>query len=426
MASIGGSGLDVQAIVNQLMKIERRPIRQIDSKITAVEKKISALGKLQSGLSDLKDIAARLSTASKLGQFTAESSDDSVVSATVSAVEVEENHTIEVTSLAARHRIASTTVYQGLNDTVGAGDYTYSVGEKRFTVTLADGAATLKDLSNAINRAADNPGVNASVIHVDDGYRLVLSARDSGTANTLKAAGDWEEISAPRDATIVVDGLTIHPTSNTVTDVIPGVTLTLKSEGAVSLTTRADKAKMGEMLDEFAKTYNALRKTLRDLNEGDLKGEGLSFAIESRLRNIFFSSQSDANGAEKTAFDYGFTFDKEGVLSVDKTRLGESIDSDLNGLLDFFSGDNGFGATLTSALDEITRSDGLINSRKRVFNDTIDRLNTRSDQLESRMEKLRQRYLKTYSELDALMAQMNATSKRIGQSLGALVASGKP
>ncbi len=420
MASIGGSGLDVQAIVNQLMNIERKPIRQIDSKIATVEKKISALGKLQSALSELKNAAKDLSSVSKLGQFVAESSDENIVSATVSGVEVEENHSIEVTRLATRHRIASTKLYQGLDDPVAAGDYRYAVGDKKFTVTLADGA-TLKDLSNAINRSQDNPGVNASVIHVDEGYRLVLSARESGTANALEAEGEWDELSEPQDATVVVDGLTIHPSSNTVSGVIPGVTLTLKSEGQASLTTRADQSKMGEKLEALADKYNALRRMLRDLNEGDLKGEGMAFSIESRLRNAFFGNYSDSEGVGKTAFAFGFTFDKEGVLSVDKSKLNDAIDSDLNGLMDFFTADNGFGAAVTSVVEEITRGDGIINTRKNAFNGAIDRLNTRSDQLETRMARLRQRYLQTYSQLDALMAQMNATSSRIGQSLGALV-----
>ncbi len=422
MASIGGSGLDVQAIVNQLMTIERRPIRRIESKIDTIDHKISALGKLRSALSELKDAAAKLSGASSLGRFAAESSDENIVSAEVSSIDVEENHTITVKSLASRHRIAAKTIYQSLEDALPLGEHTYQVGDKSFTVTLTDDAATLKDLSNAINRSKENPGVNASIIHVDEGYRLVLSARESGTANTLKAKGDWEELAPARDASIVVDGLEIHPASNTVSDVIPGVTLTLKAEGEVNLTTRAEPDKIAAVLDEFADKYNALRKTLRDLGEGDLKGEGLSFSIENQLRNAFFNSAaSDAEGRDANIFSYGLTFDKEGVLSVDKSKLRDVIGSDLNGFLDFFTSGDGFGSAITSITNDMTDSNGLLTSRKNVFNETKDRLTTRSDQLETRMDAIKQRYLQTYSQLDALMAQMNATSSRIGQSLGALV-----
>ncbi len=420
MASIGSAGLDVQGIVSQLMNIERRPLRVLDRKISALQNKTSAIGKLRSAISTLADSAKKLSSASKLGQFVAKSSNEDVLTATASSVEVEESHQITVTQLASRHRLASTKIYQSTQDDVGAGTYAFQVGGKTFEVELAAGKSSLADLSNAINRASDNPGINASVIHVDQGYRLVLSARESGTANIISADGQWEEISQARDAAITVDGLEIHPSSNTVSDVIPGVTLALKSTGKVDLTVSADTDKMTGVLKEFADNYNALRTTLRNLNEGDLKGEGLAFSLENSIRNTFFQKVNDATNNGATAFDFGLTFDKNGVLNVDESKVRDAIGSNLNGMLDFFTSDQGFGSSFVAALDAITRNGGVLDSRKKSFGDAISRLETRSSQLESRLENIRKRYLATYSKLDALMAQMNDTSNRLSQQLGGL------
>ena len=422
MESIGGAGLDVQGIVGQLMNIERRPVRVIDRKISSLQNKTSALGKLRSAISTLEDSAKKLSDASKLGQFSANSSDENVLSATASSIEVEEQHTVNITQLATRHRIASKTIYESTTADVGSGIHKFKVGNNAFEVTLNNGQSSLADLSNAINRSSDNPGINASIIHVDNGYRLVLSAKESGTSSIISASGDWDEISKAHDATIEVDGLKLHPSSNTVSDVIPGVTLNLKSTGNVTLTVSANKDKMTEALKEFASNYNTLRKTLRDLNQGDLKGEGLATSIERQIRNNFFQKVTNSTNNGTTAFDFGLTFDKNGVLSVDETKVRDAIGSNLNGMLDFFTSDQGFGSSFVGALDAITRNGGVLDSRKKSFGDAISRLETRSSQLESRLENVRKRYLDTYSKLDALMAQMNNTSNRISQSLGSLSA----
>lgn len=420
MASIGGSGLDVQGIVSQLMNIERAPLRLIDRKISEQENKISALGRLSSSLTDLKNSADKLQNSSKFGQFKAESSDEKVLTASASSLEVEETHSIEIIALATRHRVASETVYESSADSVGAGSYTFSAGKDEFEITLEEGSSSLSDLSNAINRASDNTGINASIIHVDDGYRLVLSGRKSGTENVITAAGDWEQLEQAQDATIKVDGLTIHPSSNTVTGVIPGVTLALKTTGAVSLNTGADKEKMLETLKDFAKSYNTVQNTLKQLNKGDLKGEGLSVSIDTAIRNNFFKSFENAEGSSKTAFDFGFTFDKSGQLSVDESKVNESIDSDLYGMLNFFTKEDSFANTMTNSISALTQTGGVLDSRKNAFNNSVTRFESRAERLENRLERINERYLKTYSELDRLVTQMNGTSNGIIQSLSAL------
>ncbi len=420
MSSISGSGLDVQGIVSQLMNIERAPIRAIDRKISAAENKISALGSLSSQISELEASADKLKDVSTLGQFSAASSDEEVLTASASSLEVEESHSIQVEVLATQHRIASTTVYTSTEDSVGAGTYSYSTGGNEFSVSLEEGEESLTALSNAINRSPDNSSINASIIHVDDGYRLVLSSKESGSDNVITTAGDWDQLSEARDATIIVDGLTIHPSSNKVSDVIPGVTLNLKSTGTVNLTTGADKEKMVETLKEFTTNYNKLQSTLKTLNEGDLKGEGLSLSIDTAIRNSFFQSITGTEDNNKNVFNFGMTFSKDGSLSFNESTFEDAIDSDLYGMLDFFSGDDGFGELFSATLESFTQSGGVLDTRKTGYNSSISRLESQADRLETRMDKINERYLKTYSELDSLMIQMNSTSTNIIQSLSNL------
>ncbi len=420
MAAIGGSGLDVQGIVGQLMNIERAPLRAIDRKIDEQEDKISALGRLTSTLADLKSSAKKLQNTSELQIFKAESSNEDILTASASSLEVEENHSIVVEELATRHRIASQTVYAESTDSVGVGSYTFSTDGKKFEITLEEGESSLNDLSNAINRASDNSGINASVIKVDDGYRLVLSSRESGSDNTIVATGEWEQLSEAKDATIQVNGLTIHPSSNTISDVIPGVTLTLKSIGTVNLSTGADKDKIIEAFEDFAERYNNVQSTLKQVNSGDLRGESLSVSIDTAVRNNFFKSFENSEGISKNAFDFGFTFDKDGKLSVDKNRIKDAVDNDLYGMLSFLSDKSSFANTMVDSIEALTKSGGVLDSRKKSFDSAVSRFESRAERLENRLERVNERLLQTYSQLDRLVTQSSSTSNAIIQSLSAL------
>jgi flagellar hook-associated protein 2 len=420
MAEISGSSIDVQSIVSGLMDIERRPIKKLEAKTSETQSRISALGDLKSAIYKLESAAADLQKPGTLAKFTVNSSDDSVLDATVTTLDTNENHQIEVEKLATTHRLASQQTYATSKDSVGAGTYHYEVGGEGFDITLDPGKDSLTDLKNAINRSPANKGLTASIIQVDDGYKFVLSAQKSGTTNALSADGSWDEISPATDATIHVDGIEIHPSSNTLTDVIPGIKLELKSIGTTELSTAADKEAMLDSMQAFADAYNNLQHTMERLDSGKLKGEGLSLSIESAIRNKFFGEYESTEGKNSSVFEFGLTFDKEGTLSIDQRKFEDAIDSNFFGLYNFFTADEGFSAQLKSSLKDLTSSDGLIDGRKDSYYDRIDTYNRQTDRLELRMTALRARYMKTYSELDALLGSVSNTSTSLAQQLGSL------
>ncbi len=419
-----GSSIDVQSIVSGLMDIERRPIKKLETQTTITRSKISALGELKSAIYKLESAARDLAKPQTLARFSATSSNESVLDATVTTLDTIENHSIRVDALATTHRLASQTTYTSPDDVVGAGTYHYEVGGEGFDVTLEPGKDTLMDLKNAINRSAANTGLSASIIKVDNGYKFVLSAQKSGTSNAITADGAWDEISAAGDATIYIDGIEIHPSSNTLKDVIPGITMELKSTGETELTTAADIDTMAESMEAFADAYNNLRDTIERLDETKLKGEGISLSIESAIRNRFFGEYESAEGQTSSVFEFGFTFDKEGRLSVDRGKFENAIDNNFFGLHNFFTGDQGFSASLQETLRDLTKTGGLIEGRKQSYYSRIDNYERQTERLEVRMEALEARYLQTYSELDALLGSFSQTSTNLAQQLGSLTNNG--
>ncbi|MGV6817934.1 MAG: flagellar filament capping protein FliD [Thiotrichales bacterium] len=420
MATVGASsGLDVNSIVSSLMNLERKPLRDLDTKEQEINVKISGIGRLKAVLSDLKSATRDLTDEVKLGQFNATTSDEAVATATATSVKTSEMHEVNVISLATNHRMTSN-AFDSPDAAIAAGTYTFGVGSDSFDIELDAASANLADLKDAINRSADNTGISAGIVNGEAGSFLVLTSRKSGADYQITAPDWFTETTAAQNAEIEVDGIRATPSSNSPSDVIPGLSLELKSVGQTTITTDANKSGMHELMQSFVDAYNNVISAMGTLKTGDLKGESSILSIESSLRTEFFSSVEDAFGNSSNAFEFGLTFDKEGTLSLDKEKFNKVVDQDIYKLLDFFSAENGFSNSLIDKIELYTNFEGTLTNRVDAFNSQKDRLHDSRDRLEYRMQLLESRYMKEFSSLDSLMSQMSTTSNYMSQQLAGL------
>lgn len=420
MATVGASsGLDVNSIVSSLMNLERKPLRDLDTKEQEINVKISGIGRLKAVLSDLKSATRDLTDEVKLGQFNATTSDEAVATATATSVKTSEMHEVNVISLATNHRMTSN-AFESPDAEIAAGTYTFGVGSDSFDIELDADSANLADLKDAINRSADNTGISAGIVNGEAGSFLVLTSRKSGADYQITAPDWFTETTPAQNAEIEVDGIRATPSSNSPSDVIPGLSLELKSVGQTTITTDANKSGMHELMQSFVDAYNGVISAMGTLKTGDLKGESSILSIESSLRTEFFSSVEDAFGNSSNAFEFGLTFDKEGTLSLDQEKFNKVVDQDIYKLLDFFSADNGFSNSLIDKIELYTNFEGTLTNRVDAFNSQKDRLDDSRDRLEYRMELLESRYIKEFSSLDQLMSQMSTTSNYMSQQLAGL------
>lgn len=404
-----GSGLDVNSIVSSLMSIEQRPLALAQQKKSQTNVEISAWGQVKSAVSALQDAASALADTTGFGSFVASSSDEDVATAEVSIGYTEETHDITVIKLAEKHRLASD-VYADMDAAVGEGTYSFTVDGETFDVTIDADNNSLGGLRDAINNAAGNTGVSASILNVDGGSRLVLTARESGTAGAITAPGMFTEIDAPVDAELEVDGFSVTTSSNNVSDIIPGLTLNLKSEGDVVISTTQDADGMQEKLNAFVDAYNSLTNLISNQREGTLGADSLMLGIQSSLRNTFFRGV-EVEGESLSVFDMGLTFDKDGVLSVDSSKFTAAMNENSDIVKSFFTQeDTGFGNLVDDILDGYTTSGGLIEGRTDTLTDRISRYDDDIANIEYRLEKTEQRYYDEFTALDTLMAQLNSTS----------------
>ncbi len=179
-----GSGLDINSIVNQLMVLERRPLDLLENKQDQAEAQLSAFGQLKSSISSFESAMSNLSSLSKFQIFSPASSDDTILTATADDTAVEGTYDIDVTALAASHKLASN-AFSNPTDVVGEGTLSLSVGSNSFDVTIDSSNSTLFGLRDAINNAPTNTGVTATIVNENSGSRLILTSDDAGTANAL-------------------------------------------------------------------------------------------------------------------------------------------------------------------------------------------------------------------------------------------------
>jgi len=419
-----GSGIDVKSIISGLMELERQPIDVLNQRKQTLDVELSAMGSVKSAMNELATSARLLGDDSKFGPFTASTSDEDVFTATATGGSSSEFHTVEVLSLAQNHRMASG-LYDSPEASVASGSMSFSSGENSFDITIDGSNNTLLGLRDAINDSGDNTSISASILNVDGGSRLVFNAKEGGTENIITVggssgvAGSITEITPALDAELIVDGFKVTHSSNSVSDVIEGVTLELKSIGKSDVETQRDTESLRESLDTFVANYNTLRTGLERLSADQLQGDQLPRNAESTVRNVFSQNIELPGGKSVSPLDMGFTFDRYGVLSIDEARLNNAQIEGMVSFIDAFTAkDIGFSAKVENALDRFTSIDGIIAGREKGIENRQGTLDSRVEQLDFRLENTETRYRRQFTVMDQLVSQLQSTSSYLVNQLG--------
>ncbi len=468
-----GSGLDVSGIISKLMEVEQRPLTQLNTKEAKQQAQLSAFGSLKSALSSFQDSVKALAKPSLFNGFKATLADTTLATVSTSSSAVAGTHQIEVQSLAQAQKIKSET-FATTDTVIGSGSLTIEFGtysEGIFTanaekiaktITIDPAKSTLADIRNTINEA--NAGVTASIVNDGSGNRLVISSKDSGLANALKISvndtdgnhtdnaglsklafdasadgvGNMTETVAAQNAVMVVDGIKVEKSSNTISDALEGVTFNLlkaNPDTSTTLTIEKDKSSTEAAVKALVTTYNELEKTIGNLSRYDaankqaavLTGDSTVRMIQSRVRALLNGSQSAAGGISSLS-ELGISFQKDGTLALDNSKLSAVLDDPDKNIAAFFTtqaGDGvtsveGFASRLSELIDGMTRSDGLINSRMDGINSMIKGIGKQRDALGHRLEEVEKRLRAQFTALDTMIASMTQTSNYLQQQLANL------
>ena len=381
-----GSGLDVSSLVTQLVALERKPIVALDAKEAGLQAKLSAYGSLKGALSGFQDSVRSLNAISKFQALSAVSADNTVYTASAASTASAGGYAVEVTQLAQAHKVTSG-AFTNVTDVVGTGTLTFQYGtfsgsftansaKASQTVTISSGTSTLAGIRDAVNAA--NIGVTATILNNGTTNQLIFTSKDTGAANSLKitvadtsdasntdnaglsqlaydpagTAGNGKNLTetvAALNATLTVDGITgISKASNTVTDVIQGVTLTLLKKSATgvstALTVSRDTSAVKSAVASFVQAYNDLNKTVTNLTKYDaaakkgavLQGDNSALSVLSQVRGALNKVITGLSGSYTTLSQIGISFQTDGTLSFDTTKLQTAIDTNFNDIAGLF------------------------------------------------------------------------------------------
>jgi flagellar hook-associated protein 2 len=441
VSSLGiGSGLDLNSLLTNLMAVERQPLAALQTQQSNYEADLSAYGQLKSQLSSFQTSMESLSSASKFQVFSATSSDDTIFTATADSTAAVGTYSLQVLRAAEAHQMGSNSTFADTGTTTvgSSGDtMTITVGSSAFTVSY--GGQTLGQIRDAINNASDNTGVTATIIQDNVGYRLLLNANDTGSANALSLSysgadpfsfqtlntdrdGSGSFTSADLNASMILNGTyTIDRSSNTVDDVIQGVTLSLKDAGTATLTVAKDTTAIEASAKSFVDAYNGLRSTISTLRSGTLSGDNTLLLMQSGIQSILNTPPSGLTGSYNYLAQVGITIQKDGTMALDSTQFQDALSADFNGVAQLFSAsDQGYAVRLDTLMTNYVQTGGLIDTSTDGINAMLDNVKTREDEMQLRLDAIQARYEQQFTALDTLVQQLQTTSSYLTQQISQL------
>jgi flagellar hook-associated protein 2 len=448
------SGIDTTTLIKSILDQQRATrIKPLEDKRTSLSEVNSSLGELKSLLRTLSDKAQNFRGING-GALTKTvvASDETIVSASASNGAGSGTYSVTVAQRAKngtfsyndRFSSESAILNSSINNGSSAADrtveYTIGTGGSSETVsvtvtnttTAADFVSSFNSQSTLASASLVNTGSSSS-----PAYAIVINSKNEGTERgTITQASIGSELAAGAgalqtstlsqalNAELSLTGLsgTISRTSNTVSDVIPGVTLSLQSLGTTQITVATDRDSTAANVRELVDAFNGI---LQFVSENDLitQEQGSNGSVTNIFNPLARTSLDEnlvaalrtsltqtslSGGSVNSLADLGFSTQRDGSLAFDDeafldalTRDESSADTILTSLSELFGGVDG---TIAS----FTRFGGQIDSVLNSNNSTISDYNRRISEVEAALAKQEESLTRQYARLEGVIGQLNS------------------
>lgn len=349
VANVNGliSGIQTDSIIQQLTQFEQQAIQQYQSQQNGLQSKISAYQQANTRLAAVRDAASDLAQARSFATQTASSSNSAILTAVAGSGASPGDYTVTVNNIARAHQIVSQSFADLDTTTVGTGSFAITSGGKTTTINVDSSNNTLGGLRDAINRA--NSNVSASIVRDgDSSYRLLISARQTGTANSLTINSTLSGGSAPTmtdlqpavDATVTLgsgaNAINVTRSTNVFQDLIPGVTMNLASADAnkpvtvtVSRDTQGIESKIQKLVGQYNNAVDFFNTQFKFDPEtktgGTLVGDFTLSNIQSQIADVFSSSVAGPSAGYKSLAEIGISTGADGKLTFDQTAFEAAL-----------------------------------------------------------------------------------------------------
>jgi flagellar hook-associated protein 2 len=449
---VGGlaTGLDTSTLIQKLVAVEQRPIQLLQTQQLKLKAQSTAYTDLNTRLTDLKNKADVLRDAGTFFPRSVTSSDSTVATATAAAGTARGTYTITATGLARGSIASSANTVDTTEDSVASGTDTFQfklgAGGATHSITI-DTGTSLDDLVKEINDL--NAGVKATVVNTGTSsapaYKLSMTSNATGSENDIVIVHDGTTLSVSNtqpatDATFTVTGLgDFTRSSNTFSDVIDGVTITLlASAGSTELSIDYDKNGVQSRLQNFINAYNSVIQAIDTQSAVTTGSDGTSTSgaftgdVDTRMlrQHMIDTLRSTVASSFGSLAEIGITTQKDGTLALDGTMLDTALTDDPQGVSDLVAGpsgaeDSGIADLFYSLADEATTAiTGMIAVRQDGLSDSIQRLQDQIDAAQRRADAYQAQLQQQFNNLEQIAAQLQNTGDFLTAQFKALSNSG--
>ena len=436
-----GASFDTKSIVESLVQAERAGSEaQIQRKLASAEAKISGLGAATSILNILKEGAEKLNDAKDFNTLSLSNSQTTAFSASASLDASAGTNSVEITSIAKEQRTISGGFDSKTAALNGSGDTSISISVGGgATQTLTVSGATLESVRDSINNA--NLGIKAEILDTgaaSGNFRLQLvgesGADKNFTISSDASALSFSQLQASSDAALKVNGVDFTRSSNTITDVIQGVTLNLNSAttGNATLAVNRDTSQAKQNILDFVALYNEAQLEFKKLTDsetdGPLRGDTIFRGLLRNLNSIVLN-QSSTPGTDVTSMSsMGISVDKTGQLLFDDKKLDAALASNFDDVIKIFSADTndqtrfssdaaGIAGDIKTLIENATASDGYLTTAEQTLQNRTSDYNEELEELNDRMAVIEERYNRQFLAMQTIIEEMNSTKESLISSL---------
>lgn len=271
-------------------------------------------------------------------------------------------------------------------------------------------------------RLADDTGGASRLSFSMDIVRADGSTGSLG-ASTIDTAGHSRELQQGRDAVIRVDGAEFTRSTNTITDAIPNVTLSLMSAEVgttVDLSIDRDTEGASTAVETLVDAYNAVRTFFDEQRQLDAPLYGnssLRSVVDSFTASLRTEIAGNATYARPTLV--GMVLDRNGALTYDAAKFKEALNAapaEIEALFGF----SGMGGAFVSATDRATSfGNGTISAQLQSITDSTARLKTREADARRRLEARREALIAQFTQMESALSRLNTQ----GTALSGLLSS---
>jgi flagellar hook-associated protein 2 len=442
-----GVGSGLMSVVDQIMVAEREPLKQMDAKKQKLDTKMGLVTDLEGRLNKVKGELKSIVGGKKFQDYTLNVSDQDVIGGTVESEKVIPGQwKIEVVRLAENSGALSNVVADKDKTKMGVGYLKFNTpnGEKK--IFINDSNNTLDGISRTINTS--DLGVTATVVQDgsegEDGYRMIISSEHYGnnhdvyfpTIYLLDGQSDlyFDDERDSKNGLIKVNGFEVQVVNNKLDEVIPGVSLDLKSAKPgkeVNLSVVENYEAIETKLKAFVESMNGVLGFIQQQNRMDEKtdtsktlgGDSALRSVESRVKQLILDPVYGSQGSIKRISQLGVEFNRNGTLEFKEDKFKKLIKTNAKDVLEFFRGDGslqgGFiGKTKTTIENALGSGTGVISNKKKGLQTQMTQIDRNIENKEKNLANKEEQLRKKFSKLEEQMAKLQAQGAQVGAITG--------